>query len=70
MYSRWIDQETDGNSKMAFLMLFRQRMAAISIMGREVMQPRGLIGLGKDTLDACGSEIAKVNNPLLLSFIN
>jgi protein tyrosine/serine phosphatase len=34
------------------------RMQAISILGREVMQPRGLIGLGFDSLDHCGPEIA------------
>lgn len=35
------------------------RMQAISILGREVMQPRGLIGLGYDTLSHCGPEIAE-----------
>jgi protein-tyrosine phosphatase len=35
------------------------RMQAISILGREVMQPRGLIGLGYDSLDHCGPEIAE-----------
>lgn len=39
-------------------------MEAISILGREVMQPGGLIGLGYDSLDACGPEIAEA----LLSF--
>ncbi|ROW06038.1 hypothetical protein VMCG_04697 [Cytospora schulzeri] len=34
------------------------RMKAVSILGREVMQPRGLIGLGCDTLDASGDEVA------------
>lgn len=41
-------------------MLFGYRMQAISILGREVMQPRGLIGLGYDTLDHSGPEIAEV----------
>lgn len=33
-------------------------MRGISIMAREVMQPRGLIGLGEDTLDNSGVDIA------------
>jgi protein-tyrosine phosphatase len=41
-------------------------MEAISILGREVMQPRGLIGLGYDSMDHCGPEIAEVIS--LLSF--
>lgn len=39
-------------------MIFGYRMQAISILGREVMQPRGLIGLGFDSIDHCGPEIA------------
>jgi protein-tyrosine phosphatase len=39
-------------------MIFGYRMQAISILGREVMQPRGLIGLGFDSIDYCGPEIA------------
>ncbi|KAH6688233.1 tyrosine/serine protein phosphatase-like protein [Leptodontidium sp. MPI-SDFR-AT-0119] len=45
--------------KLITLMLFGYRMRAISILGREVMLPRGLIGLGYDSLDACGPEIAE-----------
>lgn len=49
-------------------------MRAISILGREVMQPRGLIGLGHDSLTHCGPEIADAlrlisdpaNQPILL----
>lgn len=33
-------------------------MRAVAILGREVMQPRGLTGLGCDTLDASGGEVA------------
>ena len=29
-------------------------------MGKEIMQPRGLVGLGMDTLDYCGPEIKQV----------
>ncbi|KFY94224.1 hypothetical protein V498_03966 [Pseudogymnoascus sp. VKM F-4517 (FW-2822)] len=44
-------------------MLFGYRMEAISILGREVMNPRGLIGLGYDTIDYCGAELATVCPP-------
>lgn len=46
--------------KLIWLMMLGYRMEAISILGREVMQPRGLVGLGKDSLDYCGTEIAEV----------
>lgn len=36
-------------------------MQAIAILGREVMLPRGLVGLGLDTLDHCGPEINEVS---------
>lgn len=44
-------------------MLFGYRMEAISILAKEVMLPRGLIGLGYDSLDHCGPEIAEVTIP-------
>ncbi|EKD14134.1 tyrosine/serine protein phosphatase [Drepanopeziza brunnea f. sp. 'multigermtubi' MB_m1] len=53
-------------SKLVTLMLLGYRMQAISILGREVMQPRGLIGLGHDSLDNSGPEIAEA----LLAFTN
>jgi protein-tyrosine phosphatase len=37
-------------------------MEAISILGREVMNPRGLVGLGYDSIDHCGKEIAMVSD--------
>lgn len=43
--------------KLIFLFVFGFRMQAIAILGREVMLPRGLVGLGLDTLDHCGPEI-------------
>lgn len=46
--------------KVLILILFGYRMEAISILGREVMNPRGLIGLGYDTIDYCGPELATV----------
>ncbi|TAQ85846.1 4-nitrophenylphosphatase [Chlorociboria aeruginascens] len=46
--------------KLITLMIFGYRMDAISILGREVMQPRGLVGLGFDSIDHCGPEIAEV----------
>lgn len=45
--------------KFIVLMLFGYRIQAINIIGREVMQPRGLIGLGIDSIDYCGPEIAE-----------
>ena len=36
------------------------RTEAIGILGREVMQPRGLIGLAKDSIDHSRSEIRQV----------
>lgn len=47
-------------SKLVTLMAFGYRMEAISILGKNVMQPRGLTGLGYDSLDNCGPEIAEV----------
>jgi protein-tyrosine phosphatase len=45
--------------KLITLMAFGYRMEAISILGREVMQPRGLVGLGFDSISHCGPEIAE-----------
>ncbi|KAJ7058152.1 protein-tyrosine phosphatase-like protein [Mycena amicta] len=39
------------------LMLLRFRIAAIRILGRNVLKPKGLIGLSKDTLEFCQPEI-------------
>lgn len=41
------------------------RIEAISILGREVMLPRGLVGLGFDSIDLCGPEIAEVGSSFL-----
>lgn len=41
-------------------MITGYRTEAINILGREVMQPRGLIGLGKDSLDHARNEIRKM----------
>ncbi|KAI9768764.1 MAG: hypothetical protein M1835_006820 [Candelina submexicana] len=46
--------------KLIGLMALGYRMEAISILGREVMQPRGLIGLGYDSLDSSGREIRQI----------
>lgn len=48
------------SSKLVTLMALGYRMEAISILGKNVMQPRGLVGLGYDSLDNCGPEIAEV----------
>jgi protein-tyrosine phosphatase len=49
---------------LLFLMACGYREDAISILGREVMLPRGLIGLGIDTLDYSTSEIRDILNVL------
>ncbi|CZT02583.1 uncharacterized protein RCO7_09425 [Rhynchosporium graminicola] len=52
--------------KLISLMVIGRRMAAISILGREVLRPRGLVGLGHDSLTYCGPEISQC----LLSFLS
>lgn len=47
-------------AKLLILMLLGYRMEAISILGREVLEPRGLIGLGLDTLKHSGPEIKEL----------
>jgi protein-tyrosine phosphatase len=47
-------------ARLVWLMALGYREDAISILGREVMQKRGLIGLGIDTLDHSGTEIRDV----------
>ena len=46
--------------KLLGLMVAGYRIEALSILGREVMAPRGLLGLGKDTLDFCHEEVRNV----------
>ncbi|KAI1312841.1 protein-tyrosine phosphatase-like protein [Xylaria venustula] len=45
--------------KLIFLFIFGFRVQAIRIMGQEVMQPLGLVGLSIVTLDAAGPEIVE-----------
>lgn len=47
-------------SKVVGLMALGFRMEAIAILGREVMAPRGLTGLGKDSLDHGTSELRDI----------
>ena len=47
-------------AKLVFLMALGYRTEGISVLGRELMQPRGLIGLGIDTLDHSGPEVKQV----------
>ncbi|KAG8159429.1 hypothetical protein KVR01_011090 [Diaporthe batatas] len=44
--------------RLIFLYVAGYRMQAIAVLGRDVMNPRGLLGLGCDTLDASGPEVA------------
>ena len=46
--------------KLVGLMTLGYRMEAIAILGREVMAPRGLTGLGKDSLDHGTSELCGI----------
>lgn len=46
--------------KLLSLMAMGYRTEGISVLGRNVMLPRGLVGLGKDTLDHSGQEIKQV----------
>jgi protein tyrosine/serine phosphatase len=47
-------------AKLVFLMALGYRTQGISVLGKELMLPRGLIGLGTDTLDCSGPEIKEV----------
>lgn len=53
---------TKAYRKLIGLMGLGYRLEAIGILGRQVLQPRGLIGLGYDTIHHCGPEIASVNH--------
>lgn len=55
------------SSKLIFLYITGYRMQAVSILGREVMIPRGLVGLGLITMDESGPEIAEVSFAILSS---
>ncbi|APA09745.1 hypothetical protein sscle_05g045150 [Sclerotinia sclerotiorum 1980 UF-70] len=46
--------------KLIGLMGLGYRLEAIGILGRQVLQPRGLIGLSFDTIHHCGPELASV----------
>ncbi|KND93551.1 Tyrosine-protein phosphatase [Tolypocladium ophioglossoides CBS 100239] len=43
--------------KVVFLFIFGYRMDAVRIISQEVLLPRGLVGLGTDTLDHSGAEV-------------
>ena len=47
-------------AKLIFLMALGYRTEGISILGKELMLPRGLVGLGIDTFDCSGPEIKQV----------
>lgn len=47
-------------AKLVSLMALGYRTEAINILGREVMAPRGLIGLGKETLDQSFTELHRI----------
>ncbi|KAJ9142743.1 Tyrosine-protein phosphatase [Pleurostoma richardsiae] len=66
-FERFLLSQLGWISFLRFLFLFvlGYRMPAVSIIGREVMRPRGLLGLGTDTLDQSGAEIAEALTALL-----
>jgi protein tyrosine/serine phosphatase len=51
-------------AKLVFLMALGYRSEGISILGKELMLPRGLTGLGIDTLDHSGPEVKEVFDTL------
>ena len=55
----WQLSYTDLSCLIAY-MLFGYRLQGISIIGKKVLQPRGLIGLGKDTLKHSAPEIKQI----------
>ncbi|EXJ81482.1 hypothetical protein A1O3_07775 [Capronia epimyces CBS 606.96] len=54
-------------AKLVLLMALGYRTEGISVIGKELMLPRGLTGLGIDTLDHSGPEIKEVFNVLAAS---
>jgi hypothetical protein len=58
------------SSKVIFFFVLGYRIDAVRVLSHQVMLPRGLVGLGLDTLDYCGSEIREAlslyTNPQLL----
>ncbi|KAI0459784.1 protein-tyrosine phosphatase-like protein [Xylaria acuta] len=51
--------------KLIFLFIFGFRVQAVRIMGEQVMQPLGLVGLSLVTLDESGPEIAEALQTLI-----
>lgn len=47
-------------AKLVFLMALGYRVQGISVLGKELMLPRGLTGLGIDTLDHSGPEFKEI----------
>lgn len=46
--------------RLLYNSIFGTNIDTICVITNEVMQPRGLIGMGQDTLDVSGSQIAQV----------
>lgn len=58
--SRRIKQKLTRCRKFLWLIIFGYRLAAIRILTKEVMVPRGLVSLGIDTLDCSTDEIRDI----------
>ena len=41
-------------------MAIRRRTEAIAILGKEVIQPRGLVGQATDVIDSSGNELKQI----------
>lgn len=52
--------EADSSRKLVYNMAIGERLKGIHVLGSEVMQPRGLLGLGQDTLAASQCEMIEV----------
>lgn len=49
-------------SQVIILYVLGYRMQAVSVVSREVMVPRGLVGMARETVDHSGEEIARVRS--------
>ncbi|KAJ3046605.1 hypothetical protein HK097_000711 [Rhizophlyctis rosea] len=58
-YSVWKPLSLGTKLKAIGLMIAHQKPKVVEMVGKEVIGPRGLIGLNKDFVDYCGDEIAQ-----------
>ncbi|KAJ3045576.1 hypothetical protein HDV00_009233 [Rhizophlyctis rosea] len=58
-YSVWKPLPFGTKLKVIGLMMMQQKPKVVEIVGKTVIEPRGLIGLNKDFVDYCGQEIGE-----------